>query len=275
MKITVVGLGLIGGSIAKALGESGNHEIYAVDIDEQVLLDAMSAGVIKNKAGKKDLANSDVVYLCMYPEGIVEFAEKNKFNFGKNTIVTDVCGIKTQVYSRLKKAAVEGGFTYIGAHPMAGKELNTFSAAEASLYIGASYILIKDGSANEKFAVLENLAKEMGFSRIVYTTPKDHDGMIAYTSQLPHVLACAYVLSPRCKNHVGFSAGSYRDVSRVAKINAELWTDLFLDNRDALLEETDELIKNITEIRNAVDKNDADTLRALLAKARSAKENYG
>ncbi len=275
MKITIVGLGLIGGSIAKALRESGKHEILAMDKDEQVLLDAMSADVIKNKATYKDLKDSDVVYLCMYPEGIVEFAEKNKLYFGKNTIVTDVCGIKTQVYSRLKKAAEEGGFTYIGAHPMAGKELNTYSAAEASLYFGASYILIKDDSPKECFELLEKLAKEMGFGKIVYTTPEDHDQMIAYTSQLPHVLACAYVLSPRCENHAGFSAGSYRDVSRVAKINEELWTDLFLDNREALLKETDELIKNIEDIRNAVDANDADALRGLLARARRAKENYG
>ena len=275
MKITVVGLGLIVGSIAKALAESGNHEIYAIDIDEQVLLDAMSDGVIKNKATYKDLSNSDVVYLCMYPEGIVEFCEKHKNNFGKNTIVTDCCGIKTAVYSQLKKLSQEGGYTYIGAHPMAGKELNTYSASEASLYFGASYILIKDDSPKESFETLENLAKEMMFGRIVYTTPEEHDQMIAYTSQLPHVLACAYVSSPRCEKHVGFSAGSYRDVSRVAKINEVLWTDLFLDNREALLRETDELIKNITEIRNALDAADSDSLRALLAKARVAKEKFG
>ncbi len=275
MKITVVGLGLIGGSIAKALAESGEHEIYAIDIDEQVLLDAMSDGIIKKKASYKDLSDSDVVYLCMYPEGIVEFCEKHKNHFGKNTIVTDCCGIKTAVYSQLKKLSQEGGYTYIGAHPMAGKELNTYSASEASLYFGASYILIKDDSPKGCFETLENLAREMGFGRIVYTSPEEHDQMIAYTSQLPHVLACAYVTSPRCEKHVGFSAGSYRDVSRVAKINEVLWTDLFLDNREALLRETDELIKNITEIRNALDAADSDALKALLAKARVVKEKFG
>ncbi|MDO4460212.1 MAG: prephenate dehydrogenase [Clostridia bacterium] len=275
MKITIVGLGLIGGSIAKALAVSKKHEIYALDVNEDVLLDAMSSGVIRNKAAFEDLTDSDVVYLCMYPEGILDFVRANASHFGKNTIVTDVCGIKTQVYSKIKAVSEENGFIYIGAHPMAGKEVNTFAASDAALYFGASYILIKDNAPKEAFEKLESLAKEMQFGRIVYTTPEEHDKMIAFTSQLPHVLACAYVMSPECPKHVGFSAGSYRDVSRVAKINEVLWTDLFLSNRESLVDEIDILIDNITKIRNAVDSADADELKALLAKSREVKEIYG
>lgn len=275
MKITIVGLGLIGGSIAKSLGLSQNHEIAAMDRDEQVLLDAMSCGTITRKATVQDLGDSDVVYLCLYPDGVVEFAEKHRNDFGNNTIVTDVCGIKTGVYEPLKKIAAEAGFTYIGAHPMAGKESNTFSSSDASLFVGASYILI-GGSDNPKaYSTLEKLAFEMGFGRIVYTTAEEHDNVIAFTSQVPHVLACAYVMSPQCEKHNGFSAGSYRDVSRVAKINEVLWTDLFLSNQKALVDELDILSDNISKIRNAVAGGDEKELCALLAAARRIKEIYG
>ena len=275
MKITIVGLGLIGGSIAKALALSKKHEIYAIDTDEQVLLDAMSAGVIKNKATFRDLGDSEVVYLCMYPEGIVDFVNMHRNDFGKDTIVTDVCGIKNHIYGKLREISLESGFTYIGAHPMAGKEVNSFASSDASLYYGASYIVIKDEGHSEQIAKLTLLAGEMGFGRIVFATPEEHDTMIAYTSQLPHVLACAYVMSPQCAKHKGFSAGSYRDVSRVAKINEELWTDLFLSNRKALIDEIDILSENIGKIRTAVEAEDRESLTELLAAARHAKEIYG
>lgn len=274
MKITIVGLGLIGGSIAKAL--KGRHEILAMDMNEEVLLDAISSGTIKGKASFSDLRDSDVVYLCLYPDAVVDFALEHGRNFGKNTIVTDVCGIKTPVYAELSRAADENGFIYVGAHPMAGKESNSFSSSDAALFIGASYIMIKGVKDNEAArATLEGLAGEMGFGRIVYTTPEEHDRIIAFTSQVPHVLACAYVMSPQCEKHSGFSAGSYRDVSRVAKINEALWTDLFLSNRTALVDELDVLTDNIKKIRNAVAEGDDMQLRLLLALARETKERFG
>ncbi len=276
MKITFVGLGLIGGSMAKALRLSGNHEIIAMDRDEKVLLDAISAGVISRKAGAADLADSDVVYLCLYPEAVLKFAEEHRKDFGKNTIVTDVCGIKSAVNPVLTKIAEEEGFTFIGAHPMAGKESNSFSSSDAALFLGASYILMGEkADAPRAYDILETLAKEMGFGRFVYTDPEEHDRMIAFTSQLPHVLACAYVMSPQCENHQGFSAGSYRDVSRVAKINAELWTDLFLSNQDALVAELDILSRNIDKLKEAVRKGDEKTLCGLLAEASEIKRKFG
>lgn len=273
MNIVIAGLGLIGGSMAKALSLSGKHRITAFDTNEDVLLDAMSSGIIEGKAINSDLKTADVVYVCLYPRDVVEFVREHRKDFGINTVVSDVCGIKSNIYSELR--AMAQGFTYVGAHPMAGKENIGFSSSEGSLFTGASYILIKEEDNRKACCLLEELASEMGFGRIVYTTSSEHDRMIAYTSQLPHVIACSYVMSPNCRNHKGFSAGSYRDVSRVAKINEDLWTDLFLSNGDALIKEIDTLTENIGKIRNAVSENDSEKLRELLASARHQKEIYG
>ena len=158
---------------------------------------------------------------------------------------------------------------------MAGKERSGFDASEASLFYNASYILVPGEAPQSATDILVSLAKSMGFGTIKYCTQQKHDRMIAYTSQIPHVLACAYVMSPRCDEHSGFSAGSYRDVSRVARINAELWADLFLANREELADETEELVRNIERIRAAVAKNDRAELVALLSSAREKKEKFG
>ena len=275
MKITIIGLGLIGGSIARSLKRSGDYFITAIDNSEQVLLDAISAGVIDRKASVYDLSDSDVVDLCVYPDAALEFTEKNKALFGKNTVVTDVCGIKTYIYPKLKSIADEMGFTYIGSHPMAGKEQSGFTASDAGLFFGASYIIVDDGSDKRARGVLEQLALTMGFGKIVYATSEEHDKAIAYTSQLPHVLACAYVMSPMCEKHGGFSAGSYRDVSRVANINAALWTELFISNREALVSEINTLISNMENIKEAIENQSTENLSALLTEAGDNKRKYG
>ena len=164
---------------------------------------------------------------------------------------------------------------FVGGHPMAGKERSGFEASEATLFRGASYLLVPCGAPDWAKDTMKELAMDMGFGRVVETTPEHHDEMIAYTSQLPHALACAYVLSPRCPQHKGFSAGSYRDVSRVARINETLWTELFLDNREALSRELSTLIENLSSIQSALDREDGEALRALLRKGRQVKEALG
>lgn len=269
MKIAVVGLGLIGGSIAKALSRKGNHEVIGFDMDEQVLLEAISLEAIKRKGRTEDLKTADVVYVCLYPKGTIDFIKSHQNVFGENTIVTDVCGVKEPVYEEIIKIAKDNNFQYVGSHPMAGKEKSGFYESESGLFFGASYIMVGENPLDYK---LTQLAEEMEFGRIVRTNSKDHDQMIAFTSQVPHVLACSYVMSPRCENHVGFSAGSYRDVSRVACINSELWADLFLSNKEALLKEIDCLMENIGNIKHSLENNDEEELVKLLSKARIAKE---
>ena len=234
--IVVVGLGLIGGSIAKALKQRTSHRVYGIDRDEGALLDACSCGAIDGKAGPAELARADVVYLCVYPQGALAFME---------------------------------------AHGSALKEKSGFAASDPSIFMGASYLIAPCAAPEWAVGEVEALALSMGFGQIVRTTPEHHDRMIAYTSQVPHVLACAYVLSPRCKGHRGFSAGSYRDVSRVADINHALWTRLFLDNREPLTEELDQLIGDLSRLRQAIAAGEEEPLQALLRKAGDAKRENG
>ncbi|MCI9115542.1 prephenate dehydrogenase [Acutalibacter sp. JLR.KK004] len=273
--IVVVGLGLIGGSIAKALKQRTSHRVYGIDRDEGALLDACSCGAIDGKAGPAELARADVVYLCVYPQGALAFMEAHGSALKENCIVTDACGIKAAVCAGMEKLAHKGRYVFVAGHPMAGKEKSGFAASDPSIFMGASYLIAPCAAPEWAVGEVEALALSMGFGQIVRTTPEHHDRMIAYTSQVPHVLACAYVLSPRCKDHRGFSAGSYRDVSRVADINHALWARLFLDNREPLTEELDQLIGDLSRFRQAIAAGEEEPLQALLRKAGDAKRENG
>lgn len=273
--ILIVGLGLIGGSIAKALRTFTPHRVLAMDQDPEALDLAMACGAIEGPGYVEDLPQVDVLWLCLYPQAAVEFARKYGAALRENCIVSDACGIKNAVCPQLMELSRELGFVFVGGHPMAGKERSGFEASEATLFRGASYLLVPCGAPDWAKDTMKELAMDMGFGRVVETTPEHHDEMIAYTSQLPHALACAYVLSPRCPQHKGFSAGSYRDVSRVARINETLWTELFLDNREALSRELSTLIENLSSIQFALDQEDGEALRALLRKGRQVKEALG
>ena len=270
--VSIVGLGLIGGSVAKALARTGSFEIIGFDQDEQVLLDALSCEAIHRKGTEEDLAESDLVYICLYPRETLAFVETNRKRFSSHTVVTEMCGVKQAVYGEILKMSREEGFPYIGSHPMAGKEKNSFSQSEAGLFFGASYIAVCEDTESWAYGLICQTALAMGFARVIHTSAREHDEMIAFTSQIPHVLACAYVLSPRCERHEGFSAGSYRDVSRVADINAELWASLFLSNKQALLDEIDCLTDNIGKIRSCLEREDVSSLERILREARQRKQ---
>lgn len=274
-KIIVVGLGLIGGSIAKALKYATDHTVLGMDVDQETLLDACSCGAIDGVADPEDLHTADLVYLCVYPETALEFARKWGPQLKKNCILTDTCGIKREICAGMEKMRGTGDYVFVAGHPMAGKEFSGFSASDAGLFLGASYLVAPCGAPDWAVEKVSSLARSMGFGQVVMTTPEQHDRVIAFTSQVPHVLACSYVMSPRCREHKGFSAGSYRDVSRVANINDVLWTRLFLDNRDALTAELDELLKNLTLFRNAVADGKEEELRKLLRTAAEIKRQEG
>lgn len=273
LKIVIVGLGLIGGSMAKALKQNTSHQILGMDQDEDALLDACSCGAIDGKAGRDDLKTADLVYLCVYPEGALAFAREYGPLLKAGSVLTDACGVKEELCAAM--AALPGQYTFVAGHPMAGKERSGFAASDPSIFVGASYILVDTGAPDWAMALVRERAEEMGFGRVVRTTPARHDQMIAFTSQLPHALACAYVMSPRCPEHQGFSAGSYRDVSRVANINDALWSRLFLDNQKALTQELDQLIANLSRLRDAVDRRDQEELRSLLRTAAQIKRQVG
>ena len=274
MKIIIVGLGLIGGSIAKALKQNTSHQVLGMDTNQDALLDACSCGAIDGKADSDDLRTADMVYLCVYPEAALAFAQEHGPSLKEGCVLTDTCGVKEELCAGM--AGLSGGkYIFVAGHPMAGKERSGFGASDPSIFVGASYILVDTGAPAWAVEQVEGLAEAMGFGRIVRTTPARHDQMIAFTSQLPHALACAYVASPRCEEHQGFSAGSYRDVSRVAAINEVLWSRLFLDNRRALVEELDELNRNLKRIRDAVSQGEEEQLRELLRKAADTKRRVG
>lgn len=275
MNIAIVGMGIIGGSFAKALKQYTNHHIIGINRTQSTLKKAFDIHAIDEMGDEKSLLKADIIILAVYPKAAVEFIKNNVHYIKKGAIVTDSSGIKTEICPEMIKLANENQFVFVGSHPMAGKETNGFDVSEADLYKGASYIIVPCEADEKSVATIKNLALSIGFSTIKITTPQEHDRMIAFTSQIPHVLACSYVMSPCCPNHKGFSAGSYRDVSRVANINAGLWSELFLENRKPLITELDELIKNITAIRNAIDSEDKEELYNLLEQGHHVKEALG
>lgn len=275
MNIAIIGLGLIGGSLAKAFSEYTEHRVIGFDRDPSVVQRALLVQAIDEMGDAPSLSQADVIYLCVYPEAAIQFVKQYARYIRPGCLVTDTCGIKTMVCGELTRLSRQYGFAFAGSHPMAGKERNGWDASEASLFNGASYIIVPCEASKLHVDTLKQLALEIGFGNICITSAEEHDRMIAFTSQVPHALACAYVMSPQCPNHQGFSAGSYRDVSRVAHINEVLWAELFLENREPLVEELNELIRHLDGIKNTIENNDREALQALLRCGRQIKEALG
>ena len=275
MKIAVVGLGIIGGSYCKALKAHTNHYVIGINRTKSVAEHALRLGTIDEIGTPESLGDADITIVSTYPQACVDFIKENGQYIKKGSIVTDAAGIKRKICPQLTELSQKFGFVYVGSHPMAGKEKNGFDAGDENLFMGASFLITPCGADHDSVNALAKLAIEIGFGTIKMTTPEEHDRMIAFTSQIPHVLACAYVLSPSCPNHVGFSAGSYRDVSRVANINSKLWSELFLENKEPLTEELEVLYRNILEIYKAIKNEDKETLTELLEKGHQVKQQLG
>ncbi len=274
MNILVAGLGLIGASFAKTLKKNTNHYVMGWNRTQSVAEKALQQGAV-DEIGTLDelIPKADITVINFYPEAIIPFIVENKDKFKKDSIVTDSCGIKTKICRELEKMQFD--FVYIGAHPMAGREVSGYDNSLDTLFDNASFICTPTNAPKAKVDTLVELAKQMGFARTVVTTPEHHDEMIAFTSQIAHVLACSYVLSPLAPMHPGFSAGSYRDVSRVARINGEMWSELFISNKEPLIREIDDLVNNLEKFRKAISEEDSDELVRLMAQANKIKEEIG
>ena len=274
MKILVAGLGLIGASIAKSLKKNTSHHILGWNRTQTVTLKALEDGAI-DETGTLDelIPQADITIINFYTDAIIPFVMENRDKFKKGSIVTDSCGIKTMICRTLEKEKFD--FYYIGAHPMAGREVSGYDASLPTLFDNASFICTPTNAPKSKIDTVLELAREMGFKRTVVTTPEHHDEMIAFTSQIAHVLACSYVLSPLAPQHAGFSAGSYRDVSRVARINGEMWSELFIANKQPLINEIDDLVSNLEKFRAAIQDEDREVLIDLMAQANRIKEEIG
>ena len=272
MRAGIVGLGLIGGSFAKAYSVAG-HTVCAFDTDKTVLSFAMLSNAVQEELTDDNLKDCDIILICVYPEAALRFMEEKGPLFGEKPIVIDCCGTKRNIVDKGRELAKKYGFTYVGGHPMAGTQFSGFKYAKEDLYFGAPMVVIPE--KNDDIVFLDKLTQLLspaGFARFTVTTPEKHDRVIAFTSQLAHVVSNAYVKSPSAKIHSGLSAGSYRDLTRVAWLNPEMWTQLFLDNDDYLIEEIDILMDHLREYREALKDRDRERLIKLLDDGRRIKE---
>lgn len=272
MIVGIVGLGLIGGSAAKAYKAAG-HTIYAYDINESVTGFARLEGVVDEVLSAANIAACDLLLLTATPKASAGYLEENAELLSSHTVVIDFCGTKEMICSLGFALAKKHGFTFIGGHPMAGLQFSGYKYSKATLFNGASFILVPPVHDDiVLFDSVKQLLLPLGFKKFVVTTADYHDKMIAYTSQMCHVVSNAFIKSPTAKQHKGYSAGSFRDFTRVSRLNEAMWTELFLANREHLLSELDMLITSLGEYRDAILANDAETLQRLLRDGRIAKE---
>lgn len=276
MIVGIVGLGLIGGSMAKSIKNRTAHTVYGADLNAETMTMARMCGAIDAPLTAENLPECDLVLVAIRPGAAVEWVQQNAARISKSAILVDLCGVKRTVVEAITPIAAEHGFAYIGGHPMAGRERGGFTAATDDLYVGASMILTPD--ARTDMQLLETLKAfflDIGFAALTFSTPAEHDRIIAFTSQLAHITSSAYVKSPEAQKRRGFSAGSFQDMTRVARLDEDMWTELFLDDADYLTSELEVLVGHLTEYLDALKARDSARLRALLKEGRELKATAG
>ncbi len=270
--IVIAGLGVMGGSVAMALQKAAPVQVVGLDKDPAVVMQALKRRAIDEVCNDELIAQADMLVLALPPRAAVEVLTELAPKMKSDAIVTDLCGVKRFIVQECTPICEANGLHFVGAHPMAGKEKGGFAQADAALFHGASFIITPaDDTPDEVLDAMYDLAKALGCTRMTVTTPEEHDRMIAFTSQLPHVLAGAYVQSPCSARHEGFSAGSYRDVSRVAPVDEVLWSELFAHNSDLLENELEQLIARLEEFRKAIENKDEAHMMRMIKEGRLCK----
>lgn len=276
MKIAIVGLGLIGGSMAKSIKAKTAHTVYGADLDRETMTLARMCGAIDGPLTEETLPQCDLVLVAICPAAAIRWVEEHADKIGKQAILVDLCGVKRVVVQALAPIAQAHGFAYIGGHPMAGRERGGFTAATDDLYVGASMILTPDKRTDmQLLETLKAFFLDVGFAGLTFSTPEEHDRIIAFTSQLAHIASSAYVKSPEAQRRRGFSAGSFQDMTRVARLDEDMWTELFLADADYLTSELEVLVGHLNEYLDALKNRDAEQLRALLRDGREKKATAG
>lgn len=274
MNIGIVGLGLIGGSIAKSIKQNTSHKVFGTDIQESVVCLAKLLEAIDDDLTDDFLPQCDIVIVALYPNDTINYIQAHAHSFKKGCVVTDCCGVKQMVCDALQDTAVQNDFVFIGSHPMAGLEFSGFKYSCNQLFNNASMIMTP--SSATPLELLEAMKKfwlSLGFANITLCSPAEHDRMIAYTSQMAHVVSSAYVKSSLAHKHKGFSAGSYHDMTRVAKLHEKMWTELFFENKDNLINELDGLIERLVEYSDALKSGNRGSVEKLLQDGRIIKES--
>jgi prephenate dehydrogenase len=276
MKVGIVGLGLIGGSMAKSTKARTAHTVYGADLDGETMTMARMCGALDAPLTGENLPQCDLILIAIRPGAAIQWVRDHAGKIAKSAILVDLCGVKRVVVDAITPIAQEQGFAYIGGHPMAGTERGGFTASTDSLYVGASMILTPDERTDmQLLETLKAFFLDIGFANLTFSDPEEHDRIIAYTSQLAHIASSAYIKSPESQRRRGFSAGSFRDMTRVARLDEDMWTELFLDDADYLTRELDVLIQNLQDYAQALQAKDAVKLRALLKEGREMKATAG
>ena len=245
MNVGILGLGLIGGSLARAYALEG-HTVYAIQRNESMLSFAMLAGAVHGKLDETTIPKCDLILLAIYPDGSASWLEKNAHLISKNALVLDCCGVKQEICKRCFPVAEQYGFTFVGGHPMAGSQFSGFKYSRADLFYGAPMVLVPPVfDDNALLQRVKDALKPCNFGFFSVTTAEEHDNKIAFTSQMPHILSNAFIKSPTALKHKGFSAGSYKDLTRVAWLNPQRWAELVLENRENVLFELDYYIDSL------------------------------
>lgn len=272
MTVGILGLGLIGGSLARAYAKAG-HTVLAAELDTQILDFAKLAGAVDGELNADTLPSCDLVLLSVYASASSAWFRENAVHISKNALVIDCCGVKEEICRCGFALAAEYGFTFVGGHPMAGSHNSGFKYSRSNLFQGAPMVLVPPTYDDP---MLLQRAKDAlspcGFKSFSVTTAQDHDEMIAFTSQMPHILSNAFIKSPTALNHNGFSAGSYKDLTRVAWLNPAMWAELFLSNKENVLKELDFFVDSLLKYKEAIASEDEEYLISLLDEGRKRKE---
>ena len=276
MNVGIVGMGLIGGSMAKSIKARTGHTVFGSDLDAETMTLARMCGAIDAPLTDENLPQCGLILIAIRPGAAVEWVRAHGAQISKTAIAVDLCGVKRVVVEAIAPLAEQHGFAYIGGHPMAGRERGGFTASSEDLYVGASMILTPDKRTDMKLLeTLQAFFLDLGFARLTFSQPEEHDRIIAFTSQLAHIVSSAYVKSPEAQRRRGFSAGSFQDMTRVARLDEKMWTELFLDDADYLVQELDILIENLTAYAQALKAGDGERLQALLKEGRERKATAG
>ena len=265
-KILVVGLGLIGGSYAAALSRNG-FEVGAVDRDPDAIGYALEAGYIRHGSVTAEpdyIGGFDIVVFALYPSVLLDWVEKNARFFKKGALITDVTGVKSGIVFRVQEL-LPPGTEFVGAHPMAGREVSGVTNASPDLFCGANFIVTPTpANTEEAIRLCEDLGRELGSGTVSRLSPAEHDEMIGFLSQLTHCIAVALMSCKESPHLVDYTGDSFRDLTRIAKINENMWSELFLMNRDELLSQMDLFLEHFTILRNALERGDAETMKSMM-----------
>lgn len=274
MNIGIIGLGLIGGSLGRAIIKRTDHKVFGMDNDKETMLKAELLKAYNYELNDDNISEIDIAILALPPHIVCSVLENIVPKLKVGTIVVDCVGNKRNVVNKMRSLIDDyPELKFIGGHPMAGREYSGVKHSTASLFDNASMIFVPISQDISALQVAKEFFLELGFKKVVMTTADEHDRIISYTSQLAHVVSSAYVLSPTAESYLGFSAGSFRDMTRVARMNPEMWTELFIDNKDNLTNELNEFIANLTEYRDLINGSDKEALREKLDKGNHTRIN--